>query len=44
MPDTIFKGPLTSIESDYSVSFTLYPLMNQYHSILYSLFDVGYRG
>lgn len=43
MPDTTFKGPLACIESvpDYSVSFKLYPYMNQYHSILYSLFNVS---
>lgn len=43
MPDCTFKGPLTSIVSlpDYSVSFKLYPYINQYHSILYSLFNVS---
>lgn len=43
MPDSTFRGLLTSIESvpDYSVSFKLYPYINQYHSILYSLFNVS---
>lgn len=43
MPDCTFRGPFTSIVSlpDYSVSFKLYPCINQYHSILYSPFNVS---